>query len=127
MTATSITGLAQVHSTRAQYDEALRLYAYALAILEASLGPDHPSVTHALNGLGETHRAVGRAAEAIALLERALATRAVSSVQSEELAESRPRRPDEPASSPSRRCEATPRRSARSASGPRSARGWRPL
>jgi tetratricopeptide (TPR) repeat protein len=89
MTATGLAALAQIHFTRAQYDEALHLYTRALAIIEASLGPDHPNAAHVLNGLGETHRAVGRGAEAIPLLERALAIRAVSSVQSEELAESR--------------------------------------
>jgi tetratricopeptide (TPR) repeat protein/predicted Ser/Thr protein kinase len=89
MTATSLSGLAQIHYVRGQYDEALRLYTRALAVIEAALGPEHPSAAHVLNGLGETHTAMGRPAVAVPLLERALAIRAASSVQSEELAESR--------------------------------------
>ncbi len=89
LTATSLAGLAQIQYTRGQYDEAMRLYARALTITEASLGPEHPNVAHVLNGIGETHTAMGRAAEAVPLLERALEIRSASSVQSEELAESR--------------------------------------
>ena len=89
MMATSLAALAQIHHERQQYADALRLYTRALAIFTASLGPDHPNVAHILHGLGMTHLAMRRPDLAIPLLERALSLRSASSVQAEELAESR--------------------------------------
>jgi tetratricopeptide (TPR) repeat protein len=44
-----------------------------LAVLEKSLGPDHPNVAFTLNNLGEVYRAQGRYAAAAPLYPRALA------------------------------------------------------
>ncbi|MGB2608413.1 MAG: tetratricopeptide repeat protein, partial [Isosphaeraceae bacterium] len=48
------------------------LYRRALAIYEASYGPDHPSVATALNNLAEQLRASNRLADAEPLYRRAL-------------------------------------------------------
>ena len=66
--------LAAVHTLRGAYDEAQRLFARALAVREAELGPDHPRVAGVLVNLAAVHRARGERAEARALLERALAS-----------------------------------------------------
>ena len=54
-------------------DEAERLYRHALAIHEASYGPDHPEVATDLNNLGLLLHRTSRAAEAEAHYRRALA------------------------------------------------------
>ena len=59
--------------SRAAHAEAEPLYRRALAIDEASLGPDHPSVATSLNNLGLVLQATGRLAEAEPLYRRALA------------------------------------------------------
>ncbi len=58
---------------RAKYQEAEQLYERALAILEKSLGKDHPDVAQSLNNLAELYRAQGRFDEAEPMYERALA------------------------------------------------------
>jgi hypothetical protein len=60
----------------------------ALAIWEGTAGREHPDVAYALQGLGDTHLAAGRPADAIAPLERALTIRAAGSVP-DDLAETR--------------------------------------
>ena len=59
--------------TRAEYGEAKRMYERALAIDEATLGPDHPNVAIRLNNLGNVLMDQGDLISAKALLERALA------------------------------------------------------
>jgi tetratricopeptide (TPR) repeat protein len=59
--------------TRCQFQEAERLYRRALAIDEASYGPDHPTVAVRLNNLAELLRATNRLTEAEPLYRRALA------------------------------------------------------
>lgn len=49
--------------------QAKTLYERALAIWEASLGPDHPHVAQVLNNLANAHLALGQ--DAIALAEQA--------------------------------------------------------
>jgi tetratricopeptide (TPR) repeat protein len=50
-------------------------YRHAIELIEAGLGPDHPNLAFALNGLAEVLRQRGGSAEAAALLGRALAIR----------------------------------------------------
>jgi tetratricopeptide (TPR) repeat protein len=57
----------------ARYAEAEPLYRRALAIFEASYGPDHPSVASCLNNLAGLLWVTNRLAEAEPLLRRALA------------------------------------------------------
>ena len=59
--------------SRAAYAEAEPLMRRALAIGEAGLGPDHPSVATSLGNLAGLLRATGRLAEAEPLYRRALA------------------------------------------------------
>ncbi|HWE37418.1 MAG TPA: tetratricopeptide repeat protein [Isosphaeraceae bacterium] len=56
----------------AQYSAAETLFRRALAISEASLGPDHPNLAAALNNLAGLLRATNRLAEAEPLFRRAL-------------------------------------------------------
>jgi tetratricopeptide (TPR) repeat protein len=65
--------LGTLFSERARYVEAEQLYRRALAIAEATQGPDHPTVASRLNNLAILLRATDRAVEAEALLRRALA------------------------------------------------------
>ncbi|MEX1366338.1 MAG: serine/threonine-protein kinase [Nannocystaceae bacterium] len=64
--------LGAVAHSQGEYEEARDLYERALAIREASLGPDHPEVAAALNDLGSVAHSQGEYAEARALYERAL-------------------------------------------------------
>ncbi|WP_285713646.1 tetratricopeptide repeat protein [Erythrobacter oryzae] len=57
----------------ARFGEAEPLYRRALAIEEASLGPDHPNVATRLNNLAELLRTTNRLGEAEPLYRRALA------------------------------------------------------
>ncbi len=57
----------------AEWDEAEPLMRRALAIDEASLGPEHPSVAIRLNNLAQLLKATNRLAEAEPLMRRALA------------------------------------------------------
>ncbi len=59
--------------SRGQFDAAELLHRRALAIDEASYGPDHPDVARGLNNLAELLLATNRFAEAEPLLRRALA------------------------------------------------------
>jgi tetratricopeptide (TPR) repeat protein len=61
-----------LHS-KARYAEAEPSYRRALAISEASYGPDHPNVARGLNNLAELLRATNRLSEAEPLYRRALA------------------------------------------------------
>ncbi|MEN3336239.1 MAG: hypothetical protein V7641_5604 [Blastocatellia bacterium] len=58
---------------RAEYAEAKRMYERAIAIGEATLGPNHPDVAIRLNNLGGVLRAQGDLSGAKALFERAIA------------------------------------------------------
>jgi tetratricopeptide (TPR) repeat protein len=60
---------------RAEYDLAEPLYKRSLAIREAALGPDHPSVGTSLNNLAGLYRAQGKYDLAEPLYQRALAIR----------------------------------------------------
>ncbi|MCY1013941.1 tetratricopeptide repeat protein [Nannocystis pusilla] len=81
-------GLGQLTAGGA-HEDALKLFARALASQEQVLGPDHASVAHTLLGRGDALIGLGRAAEAVPELERALAIREAAQVQPEELAEAR--------------------------------------
>ena len=70
------------------FDEAKALGERALAIWEASLGPDHADVAYALVPLAQVALAQGRPAEARRLAERALALRESGSLEGD-LAEAR--------------------------------------
>ncbi len=65
--------LAILSYAKARYAEAERLYRRALAIGEASLGPDHPDVATYLNNLANLLRETNRPGEAEPLYRRALA------------------------------------------------------
>ena len=58
---------------RARLNDALPLFERALAIDEATCGPDHPDVSAALNNLAGALRDLGHPEQAQPLLERALA------------------------------------------------------
>ncbi len=65
--------LGLLSKTKARYAEAEPLYRRALAIDEASYGPDHPGVATDLNNLATLLRATNRPGEAEPLYRRALA------------------------------------------------------
>jgi tetratricopeptide (TPR) repeat protein len=65
--------LATLLQAKARYPEAEPLFRRALAIAEASYGPDHPGVATALNNLALLLRATNRLGEAELLYRRALA------------------------------------------------------
>ncbi|WP_285586586.1 tetratricopeptide repeat protein [Herbidospora sp. NBRC 101105] len=60
-------------STQGQYQRAHDLAVWSLAIAEAAFGPDHPAVAIHLTNLAVNNCELGRAAEALPLIERALA------------------------------------------------------
>jgi tetratricopeptide (TPR) repeat protein len=72
-TARLINQLGLLLKEKAQYVEAEPLYRRALAISEASYGPDHPEVASGLNNLAGLLRATNRLSEAEPLYRRALA------------------------------------------------------
>jgi tetratricopeptide (TPR) repeat protein len=61
------------YASRAAYVEAEPLYRRALAVDEASYGPDHPEVARGLGNLAQLLRATNRPGEAEPLMRRALA------------------------------------------------------
>jgi tetratricopeptide (TPR) repeat protein len=67
-----LTQTAVYYVSRAAYAEAEPLYRRALAIGEASFGPDHPSVARDLNNLARLLQDTGRLAEAEVPMRRAL-------------------------------------------------------
>src|SRR5215510_13209006 len=58
-----------------KYDEALPHFERALEIRERRLGPDHPDVSQAINGLATLHHSKGKYSKAEPLYQRALAIR----------------------------------------------------
>ena len=68
-----LNNLGQLLQATNRLAEAEALMKRALAIDEASLGPDHPDVAIRLNNLGQLLQATNRLAEAEALMKRALA------------------------------------------------------
>ncbi|TMQ97836.1 tetratricopeptide repeat protein [Actinomadura soli] len=56
-----------------EYQRANDVLTTAVTIAEAALGPDHPDVGTRLGNLAATYRALGRAAEALPLVQRAVA------------------------------------------------------
>ncbi len=64
--------LADVYSTAGEYVEARHIHERALALREAAVGPEHPSIGTELTFLADTYVATGDYAEATPLLERAL-------------------------------------------------------
>ena len=72
-TARLINQLGSLFYAKSRYAEAERLYRRALAIDEATLGPDHPDVAIRLNNLANLLKATNRLAEAEPLMRRALA------------------------------------------------------
>ena len=71
--AIGLNNLADLLQDTNRLDEAEPLYRRALAICEASYGPDHPNVAIGLNNLASLLRATNRLAEAEPLYRRALA------------------------------------------------------
>jgi tetratricopeptide (TPR) repeat protein/CHAT domain-containing protein len=57
-----------------RYADAVPIAQRVLALREAALGPDHPSVVEALNGLADLYRAQGRYVDAEPLYRRALSS-----------------------------------------------------
>ncbi len=72
-TATTLNEQAVALYHQGRYGEALPLCQRALAINEATLGPDHPDVAASLNNLAALYQAQGQYTEALPLLKRALA------------------------------------------------------
>jgi len=70
-------------------EESLRRFDSALAVLRKNLSDDHPQLVNSLSGKGLSLLALGRADEAIPLLERALELRLVGPPNELELAEVR--------------------------------------
>jgi tetratricopeptide (TPR) repeat protein len=68
----SLNNLAELARRQGRTAEAERLFARALAVKEAGLGPGHPDVATSLNNLAQIYVAQGRAAAAAPLLERSL-------------------------------------------------------
>ena len=71
--ATGLNNLARLLQDTNRLAEAEPLMRRALAISEASLGPDHPDVATGLNNLARLLKATNRLAEAEPLMRRALA------------------------------------------------------
>jgi tetratricopeptide (TPR) repeat protein len=71
-TATAMLNLAEAYADAHRYVEALRLNREALASLEPTVGAQHPYVAEALTNEGIDALGLGRPAEALAPLERAL-------------------------------------------------------
>lgn len=71
--AASRSNLAWAELELRNFDAAIDGFSAALDALEARLGKDHPELTYTLTGLAMTYVEAGRASEAIAPLERALA------------------------------------------------------
>jgi len=64
--------LAQIYYLTGAYAQAIVLYEQALALLERTLGKEHPSLTPTLHDLGLCRWRTGDHAKAMALLERAV-------------------------------------------------------
>jgi tetratricopeptide (TPR) repeat protein len=65
--------IAEFLQSQGDYGQVMPLRQSALAIAEATLGPDHPSTAIRLNNLALTYCDLGRAADALPLQQRALA------------------------------------------------------
>src|SRR5437762_707982 len=74
-TASILNNLARLYYRRARYTEAEPLYLRSLAILEKTLGSDHPAVAESLRNIADLYRAEGRAGEAEALDQRSVVIR----------------------------------------------------
>jgi tetratricopeptide (TPR) repeat protein len=81
--------LGYVSALEAEYEEARDLYERALAIREKTLGPDHPGMAKALTGLGDALLGLGKPADAVLPLERALTILITHEVSHALLAEAR--------------------------------------
>ncbi len=81
--------LARLAEREGDHLAAEREFAAAIAVEETALGPTHPNLVRALLGLGRAHAALGRHADAIVPLERALAIATASEVSAELRAEAR--------------------------------------
>ncbi len=73
--ATSLNNLALLYEAQGKYAEAEPLYGRALAILEKTLGPDHPNVAQSLENYAALLREINRKTEAAELEARAKAIR----------------------------------------------------
>ena len=76
-----LNSLASLHKSQGELELAVGLYERSLAIREAQLGPEHPTIAASLNNIANTRSALGQGEEAVALLERAcsLSERALGS------------------------------------------------
>ena len=79
--ATSLNNLGLLYLAQGKYAEAEALYQRALAILEKSLGPEHPDVAQVLENYADLLRETGRGEEASSMEARAQAIRAKQSEQ----------------------------------------------
>jgi tetratricopeptide (TPR) repeat protein len=68
-----LNNLGRLYFEQRRYGEAGPLYARSLAMVQASLGRDHPKVARRLVNLAELHFATGKHSEADACYQRALA------------------------------------------------------
>ena len=68
----SMNNLASAYRAAGRFPEALPLYAEALRLRRAALGPDHPDTLMSMNNLANFDRELGRYAEAIALQSEAM-------------------------------------------------------
>ena len=64
--------LAIFQRSQGQYEQALALHRSAVAISEATHGPDHPDTATMLNNMGLTYQDLGQADKALPLQQRAL-------------------------------------------------------
>ena len=71
--ATSLNNLAELYRVQGQYAQAEPLYQRSLAILEKTVGPEHPDVATSLNNLALLYQAQGQYAQAKPLYQRSLA------------------------------------------------------
>ncbi len=69
----ALNNLAELYRAQGRYAEAEPLFKRALAIVEKSLGPEHPHVAKALQNYAALLRETGRGAEATRMEARAKA------------------------------------------------------
>jgi tetratricopeptide (TPR) repeat protein len=69
----AVINVGTVHTRQGRHQLAGEAYARAIAIIERTMGPEHPDVAHALLNAAESERAQGRLAESERSLDRTLA------------------------------------------------------
>src|SRR5262249_24877420 len=82
-------GIGAVLRAQGKHSQALEDYQRASTILEKGLGPQHPTVAHALTEIGRSYQARGEPSKAIVPLERALSIYEARPAEPSDLAEAR--------------------------------------